>query len=162
MTVIPNNHIDDAQLLNADGYVHLFELYLFSGAIVFLKTDKSATWQGNLYEGIGLKMSGEGAYADQQTSRPKIVFQNPAGGFSSFVDEGQLDQATVVRKRVLYDDFVNDRGVCISQQWVVGRIPALSRNYLTVELRQPLDAPNFLIPARTFAPPVFPTVSVRR
>ncbi|KGM36126.1 phage minor tail protein L [Inquilinus limosus] len=155
------DHRVDAQKLTADGIVYLFKIELASGGTIYLKADNTVTWQGNVYEGTAIKMDGVSNSVDDGNSRPKLQFANPDGAFSPFISQGSLDRAKVTRTRVLYDDLVNNRNVSSSQSWYVSRTIALNRQYASLELRLTMDGPFFVVPARIFAPPDFPSVSIR-
>lgn len=161
MTDTPAGHVEDAQLLVADGYVELFQIDLYTGSSVYLKTDHTETWNGNVWEGVSLKMTGVAKFADDQVSRPTFQIQNPMGSFSPFASEGAFDGAFVTRYRVLYADLQAGLPIYTSQVWQVNRIVGLTKDSLTVELRSFSDSPVFIIPGATFSPPKFPVVSVR-
>ena len=158
---IPASHIDDAQTLAADAYVELFQIDFYTGSTSCFKTDHSETWNGRLWEGIALKLSGTGVYGDGQVARPKLQVQNPDGALSPFVSEGAFDGAFVTRYRVLRPDMEQNLPIFVSQVWQVSRIISLTKVSLEVELRSFGDCPQFIIPTDTFSPPLYPVVSVR-
>ena len=158
---IPAAHMEDALKLDADGYVDLFQIILPNAlGSIYIKLNKTVTWQGNTYEGTGVQIDGVGNYADDTVSRPKLVIFNPNGVYSYLLDQGLLDSATIVRYRVLKADIENDRAIYRRQQWKVSRIASVKSNYIGLELRDMLDGQNFLTPGRMFIPPDFPTVSL--
>ena len=161
MSTVPAGQIEDAQQLVGDAYIECFRVDLYTGSSLFLKSGHTETWNGNIWEGIALKLSGVGQYGDSQVSRPKFQIQNPDGSFSPFASEGAFDGAFVTRYRVLYEDLKNNLPIYSSQVWQVGRVSTLTRVSLEVELRSFGDSPVFILPAGTYSPPTFPVVSVR-
>jgi phage-related protein len=158
---LPSSHLESARGLEADAFVYLYRINLYPAGKVCLTEVKSVFWQGETYEQIGIKMGNVSAYADEQSSRPKLQVQNPDAIFSELISQGQLDGASVTRYRVLLDDLLNDRNVFIKQSWRVGRVTGLNRISLSLELRDLTDGPNFVIPTMTFSPPKFPVVRIR-
>lgn len=159
---LPTKHIIDAQKLDeAESYIELFFIQLREGQQFYLKNDNSGTWNGLTWEGLACKLTGTGSYADSQVARPKFQCQNPDALFSPFIAERALDGAFLTRYRVLLSDFVANNLIYVSQIWYVGRVSSLSRSAFILELRDFGDAPNQVIPALTFSPPKFASVSVR-
>lgn len=158
----PIEHIEDSKKLEAEGYVDLYQIILSDKAtIIYIKDNNDVTWQGNLYEGTGVKLSGVASYSDDQTSRPQLSLFNPEGVYSSLIDEGLLDNATVIRTRVLQTHINSDEPISRSQQWRVSRIASLTKNTIALEMRDMMDGQFFLTPGRMFIPPDFPQVSLR-
>lgn len=159
---VPLSHIQDSKKLEADAYMDLFEILLSdNSARIFLKMNKTMSWQGNVYEGTGIKIEGVATYADEQTSRPKLSIFNPEGVFSSLVDNGTLDNARIFRIRVLKEHLAADLPIYRRQQWRVRRVASLKTPYIILELRDMLDGQNFLTPGRMFLPPDFKAVSLQ-
>ncbi|HQT80195.1 MAG TPA: hypothetical protein PLD10_24410 [Rhodopila sp.] len=156
---VPATHLTEALKLEAEGYVDLFKIVFYQSSTLYIKSDNTVSWNGQVWEGIALKLTGVASYGDTQVSRPKLQLQNPDAIWSPFVSEGVLEGAMVTRYRVLNSDLAANNPVYISQTWQVGRVMSCTRLYIIMELRSLIDAPNFLIPARLFAPPAFPTVS---
>ena len=158
---VPLEHMEDAQKLEADAYIDLFQIVLSDKQTkLYLKMSHDVTWQGNHYEGTGIKIDGVATYASEEVSRPKLTLFNPEGVYSSLVDDGLLDGAKVVRYRVLKADIDNDRPIYRVQQWKVSRIADLRVGSIVVELRDLMDGQTFMVPYRMFIPPDFPTVSI--
>ena len=158
---LPASHIADAQLLTADGKVDLYKITLVNGSFVYVKDNNDVTWQGNLYQGTFIKLTDNSQSSTGQLARPHLVFANPTGIYSSLVGQGQLDNATVVRYRVLYADVVANNNIFQQNTWKIRRIVSLDRNQVTCELRDTLDGQFFMIPYRTFSYPEFPTVNLQ-
>jgi hypothetical protein len=159
---VPAAHYEDSLKLEADGYVDLFQIILSDkSSVLYLKINKDTDWQGNTYEGTGIKIDGVGNYADETVSRPKLTMFNPNGVYSYLLDQGLLDGATVARYRVLKYHIDNDLPVYRRQQWKVSRIASVKNPQIVVELRDMLDGQNFTTPGRMFIPPDFPTVSLQ-
>lgn len=159
---VPAEHVEDAQKLEADAYVDLFQIILSDkSSKIYLKINKDTDWQGNTYEGTGIQIDGVGVYADDTTSRPKLTIFNPQGVFSSLLDSGLLDNATIVRYRVLKAHIDADLPIYRRQQWKVSRVASVKTPFIQLELRDMLDGQNFQVPGRMFIPPDFPTVSLQ-
>lgn len=158
---VPVEHMEDAQKLDADAYVDLFQLILSDGVTkLHLKKDHDVTWQGDDYEGTGIKIDGVGKYADDETSRPRLSIINPEGVYSALIDQGYIDKATVVRYRVLKEHIEQDVAIYRRQQWKVSRVATLTKAIVVLELRDMMDGQTFLTPGRMFIPPDFPAVSL--
>lgn len=156
----PLPHIEDSKKLEAQGYYELFDIILANGSKLYFKNNKTVSWQGNSYEGTGIKIEGIGSYADDQRSRPKLTLWNPAGVFSSLVDQGHLENATVIRYRVLKEHVDSDLPIYRRQQWKVKRIASVKIPWIGLELRDLVDGQTFLTPGRMFIPPEFSAVSL--
>lgn len=158
---VPLEHVEDSKKLDADAYVELFEITLSDNSTkICLKLNHTVTWQGNRYEGTGIKIEGVASYADDEVSRPKLTLFNPEGIYSYLIDGGYLDNAKVIRYRVLKTHIDQDLPIFRSQQWRVNRVASLTKNYVALELRDMLDGQHFLTPGRMFIPPEFPMVSL--
>lgn len=156
----PVEHVTDSQQLVADAYVDLFHIITTDGSHIYLKANNDATWQGDTYEGIGIRLTGVGQSADEEASRPQLQVANPMGIFSAFVVQKRLDNATVIRYRVLKTHLDSNANIFRQQSWRVTRVVNMDDTSLTVEMRGQLDGPNFVAPARMYMPPNFPTVSL--
>lgn len=161
MSNLPIEHQKDAQKLEADGYVELFEITLRPSGMLYLKQNNDVTWQGRNWEGTAIKMSGVTQSADEKASRPRLQVVNPAGIFSPLVYQGKLNRATVSRYRVLREHLLADLNIYRRQTWMVTRPASLTGQYIVLELRETTDGPNFTVPARYYAPPDFPVVNLR-
>jgi phage-related protein len=158
---IPDEHVSENQNVEGKAYVTLFRVTLRSGSRLLLKSNNDVTWQGDLYEGIGIQMTGVGSYADDRVSRPNLQVQNPKGIFKPLVRDGELNRATITRLKVLKRDIESDTNVFQAQSWQVSRISSMDNIYITLELRGLTDGQNFTVPARRYIPPEFPLVSLR-
>lgn len=157
----PTTHIQDAHKLEADALVELFHVILTDGSHIYLKANNTVTWQGKTWEGCGIKMGGVSNSSDhQESTRPNLVIANPMGVFSSFVAARKLDRATIMRIRVLKTHLDSNTNIYNQQSWKVMKVAALDENIITVELRNQLDGPHFLTPARMFISPDFPMVTL--
>lgn len=157
-TSIPEEQLEDAQKLVADGIVQLYEIRLADGTYLHLKADNSVEWNGYQWTGIPILFEGYSSAQGSSYSRPTLSIANPDGAFSTFVRDGFLDRAVVNRYIVLYDDIVNDRPIYQKKTWIIWFIKTLNRNIIQVELRNPMDGVNFDVPARMYIPPEFPFV----
>jgi phage-related protein len=161
MTAVPQSHIDDAHSPVAAGIVELFHVILNDGSNLYLKPNNTVTWCGNTYEGIGIQISGVMSGSDATNiSRPSLVVANALGAFSSFVVQGKLNRAQVMRYRVLDTDIATNNFIFVRQSWKVWRVMSMNKTSITMELRSQLDLPALTVPARQFLPPDFPSVTL--
>ncbi len=158
----PTEHVADSKELDADAYVDLFQIILANNVgVLYLKQNLTTTWQGNSYEGTGIKLEGVASYADDEVARPKLSLFNPDGVFSYLVDQGALENAKVIRYRVMKEHIDSDLPVYRRQQWFVKRVASLRRGLIGLELRDMIDGQMFMVPGRMFIPPEFPVVSLQ-
>ena len=160
MTSYPASHVEDSLKLIADGIVDLFQIQLVEGGTVYIKNNNTVTYLGNTYEGIAVKLSGVGNSSGDDKARPSLDVANPEGVFSALVGQGKLEGAVVVRIRVLYTHLINNTNINMQQSWTVNKVSSLNRSSISLELRNTLDGSYFKLPARVFAPPEFPMVSL--
>ena len=151
----------DAQKLQGDGVVELFEIDLVPSGVVYLKNNNPVTFQGNLYEGIAVQITGVAQNATDALARPQLSFAQNDGEFSALVAQGNLNNATVIRRRVLYADLIANRNVTLEQIWRVARVVSLTKHVVTLELRSGLDWATFQFPARSFMPPEWGAISLQ-
>lgn len=158
---IPSTHVADALKIEADGFVHLFKIMLVPSGVVGITAGQAITWQGVEYESLQCKLSGLGSHATEQVARPRFDVQNPEGVFSGLIAQGALEGARLYRYRVLRTDVEANNNIFQVQWWRIVRVARLNRIAASLELRESGDGPNFVVPANVFAPPDFPTVSLR-
>jgi lambda family phage minor tail protein L len=159
-TVVPQSQLDDAQKLDTDGIVELYEIQLQPSGRLYLKNNDTVTYQGHTYEQTAIQIQGVLQSADQEVSRPKLTVANIMGVFSSAIDQGEMDKAIVIRRRVLRDDLVNNRAYYVEHSWQVSRVLSLNKHVAVFEMRGQMDGQFFLFPPRMFMPPEFPQVSL--
>lgn len=155
---IPEEQLEDSKKLIADGMVNLFEIKLSDGTYLHLKNDNSGSWGGYDWTGIPIGFDGYSSSAGDNYSRPSMSIANPDGAFSTFVRDGYLNRAVVTRYLVLYDDYVNNRDVYQKRTWIIWAVKTLNKQFIQLELRNPIDGVNFDVPARMYIPPEFPFV----
>lgn len=174
---IPEEQLEDAQRLIADGLVQLYEVKLADGTTYNWKQDDSVTWNGATWTGIPILFEGYSTAQGDSYSRPTLTIANP--DVLSANDEyahstmaaliqpqdgyeyGLLYRAKITRYLVLYDDLKNNRPIYQKKSWIVWHIKLINRNMIQVELRNPMDGVNFDIPARMYIPPEFPFVTLK-
>lgn len=163
-TAAPESHVEEAHKLTADALVDLFEITLVgtpSPTIVRFRDGPQVTWQSKVYESMACRLSGYQLNADGSKSRPILSVMNPAGIFNSFVFNGYLDGAQVVRRRVLRTHLESNVNLSDPVFWYVARVRELiSGQGITLELRSLSDGPDLMIPARKFMPPEFPFITL--
>lgn len=158
---VPLTHMQEANKLEADGVVELFQIVLVDNeTTLYLKNNNDAVWQGNTYEGTAIGLDGVARSANDERSRPSLKIVNPQGIYSKLIDEGLMDGATVSRIRVLKTHLDDDIGIYTRQSWRVHRTVSMTNEYAIFELRDRLDGQFFQIPGRMFLPPEFGQVSL--
>ncbi|CCV12927.1 hypothetical protein [Mesorhizobium sp. STM 4661] len=158
----PISHLSEAQKLTADAQVDLYQIKLRNeDTFIRFKEGNTKTWQGNIYEGMSVKISGDTRTADGEESRPQLVVMNPMGVFNLAAKRNDLDLAFVTRRRVLLTNLEADVNLFEQRMWQIGRVPQLiSGQSITFELKNLTEGANFQIPVRIYMPPEFPTVSL--
>lgn len=158
-TSLPANHIEDAlKLEEADARIDLFELSPLSGGTIYFKSDNNVTWRGQLYEGLPMQFSGE-EFDLEKTPEPQLqIGQEDLDllPFKGLVFDGYLEGATLVRKRVLLDDLLNDRDIKQETSFRVKRVSQYSRVSITMVLSSFSSAIRQTVPFRQYLPPAFP------
>lgn len=158
----PVTHVSEAEKLTADALVDLYQLNLVDGVTIFrFKNNDSVVWQGNEYEGMACKLSGDTRTADGEEQRPALVIMNPYGIFNMPALAGDLDFAVLTRRRLLREHLDANTNIYQQRMWYVGRVRDLiSGQSITLELRNMTEGPNFQIPVRMYTPPEFPLVTL--
>ena len=156
----PVEHLVENEKLVADGYVDLYEIELNNGTFLHLKSNNTVKWQGIEWQGVPIQFDGYSSSSAESLSRPKLQMVNQNGTFSTFVRDGLLIRAKFKRIRVLYQNILNDVNIRQEQVWIMWTPTVLNSKYIEFELRSPLDGPNFIVPARMYMPPEFPSVSL--
>lgn len=151
---------DDRVKLSADGIVHLYKIELRAGGTVRVKSDNDATWQGNLYEGTLVEMSGYKRTSDEEVTRPTLTLANPDHILTVQVNLGNLEKSIVTHYMVLYNNLINNLNIYEQDSWYISRVVGVTDIAVVCELRNPIDGPNILTPARMYIPPEFPAVSL--
>ncbi len=161
-TSTPLTHIQESQKLTADAQVDLYEITLKQLPVIYrFKNNDTVTWRGYEYEGTAARLQGDTRLADGEESRASLQILNPMGVFNLPAIDGDLDLATVVRKRVLRTHLDGNVNIFEQRMWYVGRISELlSGQSITFELRNMSEGPSFQIPARMYIPPAFPLVTL--
>jgi lambda family phage minor tail protein L len=159
---LPAAQIVEAQGSVGEAYVDLYEIHLIPTGVLYLKNDNEVTWRGNTYESFALRITGLETNTDGAESKPKMQIVNPAQLFSSFIINGSIDKATVIRKRILRPHMLKNANIYQQRTWFISRVASMTSNsnQVVFELRELSDGPNFLVPARMYMPPVFPVVSL--
>lgn len=150
----------DRVKLQADGVVHLFQIDLRNSSTLYLKADDTLTWQGQEYEGTAIMLQGVSQSASEELSRPTLTVANPQGIFSQYVIQGVLEKSIVTRRRVLRNNILTDSNIYEQMTWYISRVISISKVSVSCELRNPIDGPTVLVPARMYVPPDFPSVSL--
>lgn len=162
MSSIPAEHIADAQKLEADAEIDLFELSPNDGSgTIYFKGDNDVTWRGQLYEGLPIVMAGFKKSSDGSSMLPKLTVGDGTIDLSPFkplVYDGYLDGARVKHIHLLLDNLVNNRDVKEVRYYRVKRVPSYNRFQIELQLATSSDALGFTLPFRGYYPPAYPAV----
>lgn len=174
---VPEEHLEDAQKLIADGIVQLYEIKLADGTYRYFKPDNSVRWNNKDWMGLPILFEGYSTAQGDSYSRPTLSIANPdninnldgnaRSTLSSLVlptesyPYGLLNRAVINRYLVLYEDLINNRPIYQKKTWIVWFIKTINKNMIQVELRNPMDGVNFNVPARMYIPPEFPFVTLK-
>lgn len=162
---LPENYVKEAMELDAQAVISLFQLDMTPPApnppvTLRLNDKRDIMWQGVIWEGYSVNLTGELIDSSGEVGRPKFSLANLDGLFSTYVHQRWLDNAVVTRYRVLREDIDADINSYVRNTWRVSKVLTLSKTLVTMELRGVLDSQFFTIPARRFQPPEFPHVSL--
>lgn len=155
---LPATHATEAQKLTADAYVALWEIMLNPNGLLLKKLDDTVTWQGKIYEGWYIKISDITKSAGDEESRPTLTMANPNGMYKPYVAQGYFDRAVVTRRLVLRQHLLSNTNVADVQSWSVIRPANVTSSALALELANRSAVPAYVLPARMYNPPDFPTV----
>lgn len=161
MPNIPEEHITDAQSMNLDAEIDLFDLFPTAGGIVRFKNDDEQTWLGNTYAGVPLELSGEGRTADRGFNQATLTIGQPNIDLSAFkplIANGSLDGARIDRHTVLLDHLLDDINIKKTISYRVKRVDGYSSSLITLILATFSPAGPSTLPFRQFLPPAFPFV----
>lgn len=157
--VVPVEQREENLKLIADAYVDLFEIILYTGEVLYLKSNETVEWGGHTWEGYPINLSGYEISTDK-LSRPILQVVNPGGVFSSIFVSGDLEKARVNRYRVLKKHIDEDKPIYQLCSWLLWQVKSITKDYAEFELRNPMDGNNFITPGRQYLPPEFPTVTL--
>lgn len=159
----PQEHIDEAKKLTQDSLVNLFEIRLHgTSTILRIKDFEPLRWQGVYWNGnIPISLKGATRSADTAEVRPTLSIMDIHKLFAASVFDGSIDYSVVVRKRVLYQNLLDDVNIYEQRMWYIARCTQMiAGQAMTFELRNMTEGPAFMIPVRQFNPPEFPLVSL--
>lgn len=158
---VPNSIRDSAQDLAPDAIVSLFRMTLSDSTLIYFTPHKELIWQTNTYAEIPCSLSQMEMDAQGRANRPKFTFVNPGGVFTSAIQQGKMNNAELIRYRLLKADLDANLDYAITEKFFVSKIMSLNKDMCVVELRDVLDGHMFKLPARAYYPPEFPHVSIQ-
>ena len=157
---VPASHLADAQGISSDGYPKLFEIGLRAGGFIRIWDGPEITWDGKTWESSGVQLSGISKSSSDDINRPTLTLQNPDGAFSTLVDQGFLNHATVTRYMVKLEHLMAGVVAFQRHRWRIATVTGLNRVHITCELRSSLDGQHFVVPTDMYIPPEYPMVSL--
>lgn len=162
-TDIPISQQFDAFELESRGLREFYKIEFTTqdDATMYLSPHDQIEWLGHLWEFLPCKISENAQNTTGELSRPKFTIVNPEGIFSTWIENGYVDGALVTRYRILLSDLEAGVNAYTKSIWVMSKVATLTKDLAIFELRSTLDGANFSLPARSFYPPDFPTVSLR-
>lgn len=162
MAAIPISHVTDAHKLDADGKLSLYELSPSVGSGTIHFTDgASCTWRGNEYLGIPLNLDGETMTAQGSSPQPSLVIGQEDVDLSIFkplIWSGGLDNARIVRYKVLVDNMLNNLDIKETTVFRVKRVDGYSATQVKMTLATFSPTGPSSLPFRQYLPPDFPFV----
>ena len=165
--MLPESHREESMKLEARGIVELFQIEMrrpLDGTVLTLNISPTneKTWQGIVWNNdTPCHIAETGFTSTGEVVRPKFSIVNPDGTWSRYVHQKYADNAIVKRFRVLVPHLEDNLNIYQLSSWRLSKIVSLSKNLVVAELRTLLDGQTFKIPADTFRPPKYPTVSVQ-
>lgn len=157
----PTEYQVEAYKLDAQGLIDLFQINLLGAAgSLYFTPNVSINWQGKAWTGYPCGISDAGVKTSGEYNRPKMTLANPQGIFSSYVQKGVLDNAIVLRYRVLPGNISGNINSFVKNTWRVSKIISLNKDMIVLELRSAMDGHNFKMPGNSFFPPDYPHVSL--
>ena len=164
MPSIPASHIEDAHKLDADGKIWLFELTpsIGSGTLRF-KNDNDVTWLGHEFTGIPLTLDGETQSSQGSPPQPTLVIGQQDIDLSAFkplIWSGGLDNARIVRYKILVTDLLANNDIKETQVFRVKRVDGYSSTQIKLTLAVFSPSGPSSLPFRQYVPPAFPFVVI--
>lgn len=162
-TDIPSTMVADAFELESRGIREFYKLEFLGddAPTMYLSPHNPIDWLGITWEFLPCNISESSVSANGEVSRPKFTTVNPDGIFSTWIQTGKADGALVTRYRALLPDIQAGVSAYTKSLWTLSKVISLSKDLVVFELRSPMDGATFSLPARSFYPPDFPTVSLR-
>lgn len=153
----------DAHELESKGIRRFFKIEFPTpdNATMYISPYNQIEWLGQTWETIGCNLNEKSQNSSGEMSRPKFTVANPDGIFSKWIQAGEVEGAILTRYEVLLSDIEAGVNAYSKAMWVISKVVSLNHTMATFELRSTLDGANFSLPARSFYPPDFPTVSLR-
>jgi phage-related protein len=160
---IPQEHIEDAHKLNAEGKVELFEIWPITGGVVHLKNGPEHTYLGDLYESVPVVIQGDKWVADDSTPTPRLSLGGDGYDFAALkglIFDGLVEGARIIKHEVLLPDLLNDVDIKKTQYFKVKRPESYGRSHITLLLSSFSGAIRQSYPFRQYTPPAFPWVRI--
>lgn len=162
-TDIPISQQFDAFELESRGLREFYKIEFLPPAVatMYLTPHNEIEWIGHVWEFLPCKIAENSQNSTGEVSRPKFSAVNPGGVFSTWIEKGQADGALVTRYRTLLSDLEAGVAAYTKAVWTISKPLSLNKELVVFELRSTMDGANYTLPARSFYPPEFPTVSLR-
>ena len=159
-----DDHVAQSLSLTPEGYVELFAITMSppgEAKILFTLTGQNeVTWQGKVWESYAIHLTGYSMDSSGEVSRPSLSLGNQKGLFSRYVHSGWMDNAEIIRYRVLKNHLEINFNSFVKNTWRVSKVAGLGRQVAVFELRGALDGQFFILPGRAYYPPEFTTLSL--
>ncbi len=160
---LPISQQFDAFELESKGIREFYKLEFLDGEefTMYLSPHNEYDWLDHTWNFLACKISESAQNSTGEQSRPKFSIVNPNGLFSTLIEQGKTDGALVTRYRILLSDLEAGVNAYVKHIWVLSKVVSLNKDSAIFELRSSMDGAFFDLPARSFYPPDFPTVSLR-
>lgn len=159
---VPVSQQFDAFELESQGIREFYKIeFLDDDSVMYLSPFGLTDWLDHTWEFLPCKISENSMDSGGEASRPKFSVVNPDGIFSTWIEKGKADGALVTRYRTLLTDMEAGVAAYTKAIWTISKPVSLTKDLAVFELRSTLDGANYMLPARSFYAPEFPTVSLR-
>ena len=152
-----------AQDLAPDAIVSLYKIELTNTGtptVIYFTPYQEVTWLGKTYSEIPCTMTQMEQDSQGRANRPKFTFVNPGGVFTSAIQQGKMNNAELMRYRLLKADLDANIDAKVTEKFFVSKVLMVNKDMVSVELRDVFDGHMFKFPARSYYPPKFPNVSL--
>lgn len=162
-TDLPISQRFDAFELESKGLREFYKIEFLDAneTVLYLTPHNEVVWLGHKWEFLPCKIAGNAKNSNGEVSRPKLSIVNPQGRWSQAIETGLSDGAMITMYRTLLSDMEAGVAAYSKAVWIMSKVVSLTKDLAVFELRSTLDGASYQLPARSFYPPDFPTVSLQ-
>lgn len=154
---------ENAQKLDPDAEIVLFELTTLNGSTVYFKSGPSVTYLGDEYISIPLSLSAEVRSTDSGKQRQTLILGGDDADFGilkSVLFSGEVDGASVFKHVVELEDLKANVNNKITSQYTVKQVESYSRSQINLVLGRFSPSGQTTIPYKKYTRPAFPYVQL--